>query len=77
MTDYHINVFYSQADGGYIADIPDLKYCSALGETQEEAVREVLIAKTLWLEAAQEIGKPIHVRVTVRRCTRWFPDLQK
>ena len=27
--DYHINVFYSDEDGGYIADIPDLKYCSA------------------------------------------------
>ena len=24
MKDYHINIFYSQEDGGYIADIPDL-----------------------------------------------------
>lgn len=54
MTDYHINVFYSKADGGYIADIPDLKYCSAFGETPEEAVREVQIAKTTWLEAARD-----------------------
>jgi predicted RNase H-like HicB family nuclease len=29
MRDYHINVFYSEEDGGYIADIPDLKPCSA------------------------------------------------
>ncbi len=29
MTDYHINVFYSEEDGVYIADIPDLKPCSA------------------------------------------------
>ena len=47
MTDYNINVFYSKADGGYIADIPDLKYCSAFGETPEDAVREVQIAKKL------------------------------
>ena len=24
MNDYHINIFYSEEDGGYIADIPDL-----------------------------------------------------
>ncbi len=29
MKDYHINVFYSEEDGCYIADIPDLQYCSA------------------------------------------------
>lgn len=59
MSDYHVNIFYSQEDGEYIADIPDLKYCSASGATPEEALREVLIAKSLWLEAAQKNGKPI------------------
>ncbi|NJO79599.1 MAG: type II toxin-antitoxin system HicB family antitoxin [Cyanobacteria bacterium RM1_2_2] len=56
---YHINLFYSQEDEGYIADIPDLKYCSAFGETPEAAVREVERAKTAWIEAAQAAGKPI------------------
>ncbi|WP_324282254.1 type II toxin-antitoxin system HicB family antitoxin [Cyanobacterium aponinum UTEX 3221] len=42
---YHINIFYSEEDQGYIADIPDLKFCSAYGETPEEALQEVLIAK--------------------------------
>ena len=41
---YHINIFYSKEDKGYIADIHDLKYCSAFGLT-EEALREVLQAK--------------------------------
>ncbi len=59
MKDYHINVFYSEEDEGYIADIPDLKYCSAFGETPEEAVREVQIAKKIWLETAETQGKPI------------------
>jgi len=59
MKDYHINIFYSQEDGEYIADIPDLKYCSASGATPEDALREVLVAKALWLEAAQRNGKPI------------------
>ena len=56
MKDYHINIFYSEEDGEYIADIPDLKYCSASGATPEEALREVLEAKSLWLEAAHERG---------------------
>ena len=60
MKDYHINVFYSEEeDGGYIADIPDLKFCSAFGATPEEAVHEVECAKTAWLEAARAEGKPI------------------
>ena len=45
---YHINVFYSEEDKCYIADIPDLKYCSAHGGTPDEAVREVLVAQKLW-----------------------------
>lgn len=59
MKDYHINIFYSEEDEGYIADIPDLKYCSAFGDTPEEALREVLIAKAAWLEAARTEGKLI------------------
>ena len=56
MKDYHINIFYSEEEEAYIADIPDLKYCSAHGSTQEEALAEVLIAKALWLEVAEETG---------------------
>jgi len=59
MKDYHINIFYSEEDGGYIADIPDLKACSAFGETAEEALREVQLAKQAWLEAARSAGKPV------------------
>ena len=54
-----INIFDSEDDGGYIADIPDLAVCSAFGETPEEALREVEAAKSLWLEAARVEGKPI------------------
>jgi predicted RNase H-like HicB family nuclease len=59
MKDYHINIFYSEEDEGYIADIPDLKYCSAFGDTPVEALQEVLVAKSVWLEAARVEGKPI------------------
>ena len=59
MTDYHINIFYSDEDGGYIADIPDLEHCSASGETPEHALAEVVRAKAAWLEAARQAGGPI------------------
>jgi predicted RNase H-like HicB family nuclease len=48
MKDYHINIFYSEEDKGYIADIPDLEACSAFGEPPEEA----LIAKKSMVESS-------------------------
>ena len=59
MKDYHINVFYSEEDRSYVADIPDLKFCSAFGATPELAVREVQIAKAAWLKVTKDRGKPI------------------
>ena len=59
MKDYHINIFYSDEDRGYIADIPDLPLCSALGDTPEEALRELQAAKELWLEVARGEGRAI------------------
>ena len=57
--DYHVNIFYSEEDGCYVADIPDLKVCSAFGNTPEEAMAEVTIAKKAWLQAARDTDKPV------------------
>jgi predicted RNase H-like HicB family nuclease len=59
MSDYHINVFYSEEDGAYVADIPDLESCSAFGSSPEEALAEVEQAKRAWLAVALEAGSPI------------------
>ncbi len=59
MKDYHITIFYSEEDGSYIADIPDLPYCSAYGDTPQEALKEILIAKEAWLESARSANKPV------------------
>jgi predicted RNase H-like HicB family nuclease len=59
MTDYHINIFFSEEDGGYIADIPDLEACSAFGSTPTQALAELQIAKSAWLDAARAGGKQI------------------
>lgn len=59
MSDHHINIFWSDEDRGYFADIPDLDSCSAFGTTPDEALVEVEKAKEAWLEAARQEGKPI------------------
>jgi predicted RNase H-like HicB family nuclease len=52
-------LLFSEEDGGYIADIPDLPHCAAFGETPEQALAEALKAKAAWIEAAKAEGKPV------------------
>lgn len=59
MKHYAINVFWSEEDGAWVADVPDLKSCSAFGTTPEEAVAEIRIAMEAWLDAAREAGHAI------------------
>lgn len=56
---YHINVFWYQDDECWIADVPDLKPCSAHGDTPAEALAEAEIAIELWIETATERGLAI------------------
>jgi len=59
MKHYHINISWSDEDHSHVADIRDLKYCSAFGDTPQQALLEVLIAKTAWLAAARDKGAKI------------------
>ena len=45
-----IEIFYSSEDEGYIANIPELKYCSAWGDTPEKALKEILELLPEWLK---------------------------
>ena len=56
---YAIIVFCSDKDGSWVANVPDLKSCSAFGDTPEEAVTEVSMAMEAWLAAARDAGHPI------------------
>lgn len=49
---YHINVFYSPRDECWVADVPDLKPCSAFGDTPGEALAEAEVAIEGWIETA-------------------------
>jgi predicted RNase H-like HicB family nuclease len=57
--DYPIDCFFSEEDGGCVADIPDLDACSAFGASPPEAVAAVLQAREAWLEAARATGRRI------------------
>ncbi|MDA8312476.1 MAG: type II toxin-antitoxin system HicB family antitoxin [Actinomycetota bacterium] len=54
---YPITVFWSAEDSAWVADVPDLPYCSATGDTPHEAVAEVETAIGTWFEAAQSSGR--------------------
>lgn len=59
MTGYPIEVFWSDEDQTWIADVPDLPYCTAHGGSPHEAVAEVELAAEAWLQAARETGRAI------------------
>ena len=56
---YSIAIFYSEEDGGYIALAPELPGCSAFGETEEEALKEIKVAIDLWLGTAEKEGRGV------------------
>ena len=56
---YHINLFWSVDDQCWMADVPDLKPCSAHGDTSTEALANIRVAISGWLEVAAERGFPI------------------
>lgn len=58
--EYTIKIFPDpEGDADYIAEVEELKGCSAFGETPEMALREIKTAMKLWLETARKHGKPI------------------
>ncbi len=59
MTGYSIEVFWSEEDQAWVADVPDLAFCTAHGPTPHDAVAEVEAAAEAWLKVARETGRPI------------------
>lgn len=53
---YHINLFWSREDECWIADVPDLRYCTTHGETPDEALARVHEAIEGWLATAAGAG---------------------
>ena len=59
MYKYAIEIFDSEEDEGYNAVVPELAGCSAFGETEKKALKEIMTAIELWLETAEKEGREI------------------
>ncbi len=59
MHKYEIIIYWSNTDGLFIAEAPELPGCAAHGSTQEQALKHINEAMNLWLETAREFGDPI------------------
>lgn len=56
---YRIEVVWDADDQTWVADVPDLPYCSAHGATPHEAVAEVEQALLAWIDAARVTGRSV------------------
>jgi predicted RNase H-like HicB family nuclease len=61
MHKYEIIIYWSNEDGAFVAEVPELPGCAAHGDTQETALENVSKAMDLWIETAREFGDPIPV----------------
>ena len=59
MHKYEIIIYWSNEDGAYVAEAPELPGCSAHGDTQEAALKHINEAVALWLETAREFGDAV------------------
>lgn len=59
MTKYEIILYWSDEDEAFIAEVPELPGCAADGSTRQEALTNVEIVISEWLETAKELGRPV------------------
>ena len=58
---YEIAIYWSEEDGAFVAEVPELPGCGADGATREEALHNAEIAIEEWIETARELGRAIPV----------------
>ncbi len=76
---YEIRIRWSDEDEAFIAEAPQFRYCTAHGDTYEEALKEIQVAIAGWLDAASEFGVPIPEPITRQRALKyeiiiWWSD---
>lgn len=59
MYKYEVRIFWSEEDGAYIAEVPELSGCMADGETMSAALENACTAISEWIETARELGREI------------------
>lgn len=56
---YEVILYWSEEDGTFVAEVPELPGCAADGQTQREALENVGVVVREWIETAKELGRPI------------------
>jgi predicted RNase H-like HicB family nuclease len=56
---YEVIIFWSDDDDAFVAEVPELPGCMAHGASHAEALANAEEAVQLWLETAQELGRPV------------------
>ena len=59
MYKYEIIVYWSEEDESYLAEVPELPGCMADGITYTDALRNVEIVISEWIETAKTLGREI------------------
>ncbi|HPD17282.1 MAG TPA: type II toxin-antitoxin system HicB family antitoxin [Planctomycetota bacterium] len=54
---YEIIIYWSDEDGAFLAEVPELPGCMADGATYQEALAHAQVAIDEWLETARQIGR--------------------
>ena len=61
MIKYEVIIYWSDEDGVFVAEVPELPGCAAHGDTQESALSNAQDAIRLWIDTANESGDPVPV----------------
>ncbi|AKH37193.1 MULTISPECIES: type II toxin-antitoxin system HicB family antitoxin [Nitrosomonas] len=56
---YELIIYWSEEDGTFVVEVPELPGCMADGETYEQAASNAQIVIEEWLQTARELGRPI------------------
>lgn len=59
MEKYEIDVYWSEQDGLYLAEVPDLPGCIADGKTRLEAMANAEVIAGEWIDTARQQGRDI------------------
>jgi predicted RNase H-like HicB family nuclease len=56
---YELIIYWSEEDGSFVVEVPELPGCVADGATYIEALQNAQTVMQEWIETAQELGRPI------------------